>query len=59
MRPRRKNLTDEELSKMKQLESEGKTRLEIAAEMQCTPSCVTRRLGTIRPHKKIEEPQPA
>lgn len=60
---RRANLTSSEIEQMRKMEAEGKSRKQIAAEFNCTPGSVTRRLGAVRCYKglrvKIEEPQPA
>ena len=55
---RRSNLRMEDVLKMKELEAAGKSRSEIAKEIQCHQSCVTRHLGAVRsytPRKKEEE----
>lgn len=57
---RRKNISEDEVSKMKELEAQGLSRSEIAERMQCQPACVTRKLGARRPYRQLrrEEPQP-
>lgn len=52
-KPRRKDLTSEEVEQMKQLEAQGKTRKEIALAMGCNQSVVTRRLGAVRTYKGL------
>ena len=53
---RRKNLTALDVIRMKQLESEGKSRSAIAKEIPCHQSCVTRHLGAARSYtKKVKD----
>jgi hypothetical protein len=48
---RRKNLTQEDKQKMREMEAQGKARKVIAIEMDCEPSSVTRVLGAVRKYK--------
>ena len=52
-KPRRKDLTSEEVEQMKQLEAQGKTRKEIASALGCDASAVTRKLGAVRTYKGL------
>lgn len=47
-RQRRKDLEPEEVELMKKLVQEGKSRKEVALELRCSPSVITRRLGPTR-----------
>jgi DNA invertase Pin-like site-specific DNA recombinase len=57
---RRKNLNEEEVSKMKEQEGQGMPRAEIARFHGCTAACVTRKLGAKRPYRQLrrQEAQP-
>ena len=55
---RRSNLTALDVIKMKELESQGKSRVEIAKEIDRDPSVVTRHLGPVRKYtKRANEPE--
>ena len=49
---RRSNLTAADVIKMKELEAQGKTRVEIAKEIGRDPSVVTRHLGAARSYTR-------
>ena len=53
---RRKNLTAEDVDQMRALEAEGKSRKQIANSLNCTPACVTRKLGAVRPYRFARRP---
>ena len=53
MRPRRKDLTKDEVKLMQEMEAQGKSRKEIAFALGCAKSVVTRRLGAVRPYKGL------
>lgn len=55
---RRANLTAEEIEQMRKAETEGKTRSQIAADLNVTPAAVTRRLGAVRPYRGLRKPEP-
>jgi hypothetical protein len=48
---RRTNLTDEDVSKMRELEAAGKSRKEISMAMNVDPASVTRKLGAVRAYR--------
>lgn len=55
MRIKGRNITAEDVVKMKEAEAAGKTRSEIAREIGRDPSLVTRHLGAIRKYRKTDE----
>lgn len=55
---RRKNLNPEEVAKMKDLDDQAISRIEIARRFECTPACVTRKLGAKRSYNR-QRPQDA
>lgn len=59
MRNRRKDLTPEEIQTMKQMEFEGKSRKEISLALRCSPSVVTRHLGSVRQYRGQRLPKAA
>lgn len=54
---RRKNLSEEEVSKMKEQEAQGMSRSDISRYHGCTAACVTRKLGARRPYRGLRKPE--
>lgn len=52
MRTRSANITDDQKSKMKELADGGMRRTEIAKQIPCHPSAITRHLGSVRVYVK-------
>lgn len=58
MRTRSPNITDEQKSKMKELAAGGMKRSEIAKQIPCQASAVTRHLGAARAYNKKQSETP-
>jgi len=50
---KRRFVTPEMVEQMKRLETEGKSRREIADLLDVTPATVTRSLGAVRPYRSF------
>lgn len=59
MRPRRKDISQEEVETMKRMEAEGKSRKAICLAIGCSPSVVTRHLGAVRQYRGARLPKAA